>query len=321
MSNFISRPLRRSARIIVGCLIFVAVPAATQAPMPAPYVKPPPPGELVEIGTRRLHVECKGKAGGPIVIFEAGLSQFTAHSTYGAAQDLIAPFARVCIYDRAGLGWSDPVDAARTQQDMVEDLRRMIAAKGLKGPLILVGHSLGGLLSRLYARQYPADVVAMVLVDASPETVTFGPGAAESRKAAVAKIDTALIGAKDGVPVAALPETTPVDVKMAFTPEILRTVKQEYEAIDLLPDEFRKPDGFGTLGERPLVIIRRGKTASPPSDVDVTWRKAQEAMTSLSTRSSLVVAEKAGHVIPYDDPAVVAAAVQQVLHQIRKPRP
>ena len=319
MVNRISRPIWPIARIIACSLVFFTAPGATQAVTPAPYVKPHPPGELVDIGGRRLHVECKGTARGPTVIFEAGLSQFTAHSTYGKAQDLIAPFARVCIYDRAGLGWSDPVAAARTQQDMVDDLRRMIAAKKLKGPLVLVGHSLGGLLSRLYAKQHPADVAGMVLVDASPETITFGPGAAQSRKAAIAKIDAALIGAKDGMPVAALPDTTPADVKMAFTPGILRTVKQEYQAIDLLSDEFRKPAGFGTLGEMPLVIIRRGKVANPPSEVDLSWRKAQEAMTSLSTRSSLVVAEKAGHVIPYDDPAVVANAVQKTLQQIGRP--
>src|SRR5688572_9796579 len=90
-------------------------PGLAQAPAPpVSYVKPAPLGELIDIGGRRLHVECKGQGEGPVVVFEAGLSQFTAHSTYGKAQDLIAPFARVCIYDRAGLGWSDPAPNLRS---------------------------------------------------------------------------------------------------------------------------------------------------------------------------------------------------------------
>ena len=93
----------------------------TPAPPPTPptttsYVRPAAPGQLVDIGGRRLHIECKGSAAGPTVIVEAGLSQFTAHSTYGKAQDLIAGFARVCTYDRAGLGWSDVAPGARTHE-------------------------------------------------------------------------------------------------------------------------------------------------------------------------------------------------------------
>src|SRR5690606_12620891 len=210
---------------------------------------------------RRLHVECTGTGDGPVVIFEAGLSQYTAHSTYGKARDLIAPFARVCLYDRAGLGWSDPAPGARTHHDMVEDLRRLVAARGVQGPIVLVGHSMGGLLARLYARQHPASVAAVVLVDASSEAVTYGPGAAEARRAGIAQIDAGLANAVEGVPVVPMPLETPADVMMAFTPAILRTVKQEYEAIDLVPDDLKQPDGYGTLGNTPLVVIRRGVVA------------------------------------------------------------
>ena len=100
---------------------------------------------------------------------------------------------------------------------------------------------------------------------------------------------------------------------MAFTPEILNTVKQEYEAIDLAPQEFKRVNGYGTLGNTPLVVIRRGQTATPPNTEDREWRTAQETLTQLSTRSTLIVAEKSGHVIPYDEPDVVAKAVQSVL--------
>jgi hypothetical protein len=156
-------------------------------------------------------------------------------------------------------------------------------------------------------------------MDATSESYNFAPGAAEARKGVIAQIDAGLKGAKDGVPVALMPPGTAADVMMAFTPEILRTVKQEYEAIDLLPDELRRPDGYGFLGDKPLAVIRRGLAADPPSDDDRRWRVAQEAMTSLSTRSFLLVAEKSGHVIPYDRPDVVADVVRRILGEINKP--
>lgn len=296
----------------------VAAAATTPAAAPAfaTYVRPAPPGELVDIGGRRLHIACKGSASGPVVIFEAGLSQFTANDTYGKAQDLIAPMARVCTYDRAGLGWSDPAPGARSHQDMVEDLHKLVAAKHFKGPLVLVGHSMGGLLVRLYEKTYPADVAAIVLVDASPESDIFAPGASDARKAMEDKIDAGLKVAKEGVPVVPMPVGTPPAAMLAFTPVVLRTVRQEYAAIDLGPAALHQPGGYGKLGNLPLVVIRRGKTATPPNDDDRAWQAAQEAMAKLSSRGVLMVAENSGHVIPYEQPQIVADAVAGILADI-----
>lgn len=293
-----------------------AGPTSTKAPVPVAYVKPAPPGRLVDIGGRRLHLECKGDRVGPTVIFEAGLSQYTAHSTYGKAQALIAPFARVCTYDRAGLGWSDPVAGVRTHQAMVEDLHKLVADAKLNGPFILVGHSVGGLLTRLYAKQYPDDVAGMVLVDATPEAYLFAPGMAQARNAIIAKIDAGLKDAQDSVPVVAMPAGTSADIVIAFLPQVLHAVRQEYAAIDLAPTGLRRPGGYGTLGDTPLAVIRRGKTANPPGDDDQRWRELQEAMAELSTRSFLVMAENSGHVVPYDEPQVVADAVRRILEDI-----
>jgi pimeloyl-ACP methyl ester carboxylesterase len=294
-------------------------PVAAPAPTPAAYVKPAPPGELVDIGDRRLHLECKGDAQGPIVLFEAGLSQYTAHSTYGKAQDAIASFARVCTYDRAGLGWSDPIAGARTHDDTVDDLRKLVAAARLDRPLVLVGHSMGGLIARLYAKKYPKDIAAIVLVDATPEAYLYGPGAADARKAIIAKIDEGLKAAlSEDAPVVPMPAGTPAEVMMAFTPSILRTLKQEYEAIDRVPEALRGGTGYGMLGDKPLAVIRRGRESNPPSETDLEWRGLQQSLTKLSTRSTLIVAANAGHVIPYDDPQIVADTVRQILNKLAK---
>ena len=171
----------------------LAAETAVTTPTAAPaYAKPAAPGKLVDVGGRKMHVQCKGPAKGPTVIFEAGLSQYTANSTYGKAQELVAANAQVCIYDRAGLGWSDPATGARTHLDMVEDLHRLTRALKLKRPFVLVGHSMGGLIVRLYAQKHPKDVAAMLLIEASPEAYVFAPGNADSRKAIVAQIDQGL---------------------------------------------------------------------------------------------------------------------------------
>ena len=229
--------------------------------------KPAPPGELVDIGGRRLHLSCKGDAAGPTVLFEAGLSQYTASSGYGRAQDLIATFAHACIYDRAGLGWSDKAATLHTQQDMVEDLHALLAAKKLHSPMVLVGHSIGGLLARLYVKTYPGEVDGMVLVDATPESYLHGPGAAEARADIVAKIAEGLKVATPGVPVVPLPGVTDPNIIIAFLPEVMDTLKQEYQAIDLVPTELQQAGGYGTLGDMPLVVIRRDSSTTPPSEV------------------------------------------------------
>lgn len=316
------------ACLISLVLLSAAMPALAQTNAAAPvsakpaatahYVKPLPPGKLVDIGGRHLHIQCKGNANQPTVIFEAGLSQWTAHSTYSKAQDLIAPFARVCVYDRAGLGWSDPVRGARTQQEMIEDLHKLVTAMHFTSPLVLVGHSIGGLLTRRYAKDYPSEVAGMVLVDSSPLDIIYAPDSAQARNAMIAKIDAGLKQAKLGVPVVPMPAGTPAETMMAFTPRILRTVRQEYEAIDLVPAVMKVPEGYGTLGDMPLAVIRRGKTDSPPSMEDKQWRDLQEATADLSTRSFLVVATESGHVIPYEQPAIVASAVRRVLGEIGK---
>lgn len=338
-SGFGGRLLRRAAGILsIAAIASVATaapmaggaPAAAQAhsegqapsaapqpsTAPAGFVRPLAPGRLIDVGGRKLHILCKGTAAGPTVVFEAGLSQFTANSSFSLAQDLIAPFARVCSYDRAGLGWSDPAPQAWTYAGMVGDLHTLLVAAGEPGPYVLVAHSLGGLVARLYAKTYRNDVAGLILLDATSDE-DFDELAAASATT-VPKLDAAIGASRPGLPVIGMPAGTSPEVVMAFTPEILRGVKVEFEALDRLPAEMKRPGGFGTLGDLPLLVVRRGKTEQPPSQDDLRHQKVQENLPNLSTNSALIVAQNSGHTIPLDEPGVVADAVRRMLDALHK---
>ena len=135
--------------------------ASTEAP-----ATPTPSGNRVDIGGRALFISCTG-TGSPTVVLEAGSGN--AADTWVSVQPEVARFTRVCSYDPAGLGQSDPVpNGVRTVQDSVDDLHALLVAADISGPIVLTGHSLGSLIVRLYASQYPDDVAGAVLVDGMP---------------------------------------------------------------------------------------------------------------------------------------------------------
>src|SRR5438094_3050896 len=127
---------------------------------------PPPTGRLVDIGGRRLHIICKG-VGTPTVITESGSSSFSIE--WALVQEQVAPFTRICSYDRAGFAWSDRGPAENTVEETMDDLHRLLRAAGGAPPYVLVGHCIGGMYVRAHQRRYPYEVSRVVLVDATPE--------------------------------------------------------------------------------------------------------------------------------------------------------
>src|SRR5437899_11873712 len=124
----------------------------------------PPPGRLVNIGGRNLHLYCTG-SGGPTVVLEAGGGAYA--TDWALVQPRIGEKTRVCSYDRAGLGWSDPGPADETVEQTVADLHAALSRAGEKGPYILVGASVGGAFIRGYQRSFPRDVGALVFTNSS----------------------------------------------------------------------------------------------------------------------------------------------------------
>jgi len=134
----------------------------------------PPPGRLVDVGGYRMHIYCTGE-GYPAVILDSGLSDSSL--TWYKVQPEVARFVRVCSYDRAGLGWSDPSPHERNSRVFAEELHTLLHHAGIPAPFVLVGHSMGGFDVRMFASLYRAEVAGMVLVDAShPDLYRDSPG-------------------------------------------------------------------------------------------------------------------------------------------------
>jgi len=124
----------------------------------------PLPGKLVDVGGHRLHIYCVGE-GRPTVVLETGALAMSA--LWGWVQPQVAVHTRVCSYDRAGLGWSEPGPAPRDALHISSELHTLLKNSGEAPPYVLVGHSFGGLLVRVYTDQYPEDVAGLLLLDSS----------------------------------------------------------------------------------------------------------------------------------------------------------
>lgn len=130
----------------------------------------PAPGELVDVGGYQLHINCIGE-GSPTIIL--GSSGGSSSASWGLVQPGIVQSTRVCVYDRAGAGWSDRGPTPRDMNQQVRELHVLQARARVGGPFVLVGHSYGGRIARVYAKAYPREVVGMVLVD--PGTLDDDP--------------------------------------------------------------------------------------------------------------------------------------------------
>jgi pimeloyl-ACP methyl ester carboxylesterase len=290
-----------------------------------------PPGRLVDVGGRRLHIHCRGAdRPGPTVVMEAGGGN---PALYGnPVAERVAQFARVCVYDRAGLGWSDPDPRPRDFAAIAADLDRLLQEAQIPGPYILEGASFGGLAVRAYADAYPEKVAGMVLTDAAEEQVVFGAFDAFMRNATRAFRKARIAAALGvvrwlmvrrpeavGLPTGAMSRD---DVEAAAAllsrDSYWTAARLEATAYDLTPPSMRKPGGFGGLGGRPLVVLAHGRPMGRPHEqLEAGWRAGQERLAGLSTRGELRIVEDAGHAISLERPDAVAGAIRDVFDRVR----
>src|SRR5688572_6672126 len=144
----------------------------------------PPPGELVDVGRYRLHLNCTG-SGSPTVVIDSGMGDWSA-SWSSWVQPEVAKTTRVCTYDRAGAGWSESGSRPPTVEQFTKELHTLLQNAGIPGPYVLVGHSLGGFTVRVFVHDYAADVAGVVLIEsmtprqAKPSATDTPPAATRS---------------------------------------------------------------------------------------------------------------------------------------------
>lgn len=122
----------------------------------------PPPGRLVDVGGHRLHIDCRGD-GSPMILLESG-GQLWSSGWRHIHNDLGSDH-RVCAYDRSGLGWSEAGPAPYDAEQAVRELHALLDAAGEERPFVYVGHSLGGMLARVFHHRYPGELAAAVYID------------------------------------------------------------------------------------------------------------------------------------------------------------
>jgi len=315
----------------------------------------PAPGKLIDIGGYRLHLNCTGGKD-PTVVLIAGAGDFSFD--WSLVQPGIAKFARVCSYDRAGFAWSDPGPTPRTMKQEAFELHTLLSAARIKGPYVLVGHSIGGLIARVYANQYSPEVAGIVLIDSTHEdtTLMINGKLAHMRELAQADPVPPVQTMKSSPPRPAVKEDLnqfEFNLKMFGPPKIsapFDKLPTEVQSMrlwflsqpprvaherDFLPEELRdlfaasakKPDQLGNL---PLVILLpKADYGDPPPGIDAAeWKRLNEEkrqqklrFRNLSHDSRLIVAEHSGHHIQLDEPQVVIDAVRLIVDAAREHRP
>jgi pimeloyl-ACP methyl ester carboxylesterase len=244
---------------------------------------PEPVSGLFAAAGARLFIDCRG-TGRRTVVLDSGLGVDSA-STWGLVRPAVARFARVCLYDRAGMGSSPAGPRPRTSQRMVDELRALLRAAGVPPPYVLVGASFGGLNAQLFASEHPREVAGVVLVDGlHPDLdrrieAILGPRASAERRAALARNG-------EGVRFA----------------DILAS-DAEVRAHRAFPDV-------------PLIALKHGVSfdpgGRPDPRVERMWGALQRANAARSPQGRVVRAVQSHHRIAEDDPALVVAAIREV---------
>jgi pimeloyl-ACP methyl ester carboxylesterase len=283
----------------------------------------PPPGKLVEIGGRRLHIFIQGDAPGPTVVIEQGLA--SPSIVWWPLQATIAKFARVCTYDRAGYLWSDPAIAGRNLEDRVADLHSLLMRAQVPAPYIFVAHSLGGLIVRHFAQVHPNLVVGMVLVDSPDEPVIFRESVRASFAQGVRMQGIIRMAARFGllrllgryIPMLMLPDD-PMGYALCVRPQHAAASADDMRAILDASDEIRKPARPGSLGDRPIVLLSHGIPFPPvAAAMEEGWTDGVRRLSDLSTDGEFVVAQRSGHLIHVDEPELVVDSVRRVHAAVR----
>jgi pimeloyl-ACP methyl ester carboxylesterase len=311
------RELRSRARVwllnpVLVILVLLAIGGAyetfRESTAPAVAMR----GQLVDVGPYRLHLECHGSRG-PTVILEPGGGGSAA--SMGVIASGVARDSRVCVYDRAGRGWSDPAASPPDGAQIATDLHTLLERAHVPGPYVLAGHSFGGLYVRTYAARYPDQVAGLVLVDSTaardapvPPPNVGSYSVLRHVSSLVATTSRVGVGWLIGdVGFSDLPPKYRDDARAtSVTAEGMGGVLDEYGVAGRSEAE---AGTLRSLGAKPLIVLTATRNNSPG------WMADQDKMAELSTNSLHRLEPGAAHADFVDDP-VHADAVTRAVHDV-----
>jgi pimeloyl-ACP methyl ester carboxylesterase len=353
MPASLSRLVERTLRVALTFAIVSVVPDLALTQPARRVARPAPPGRMVDLGGYRLHLHCTGR-GTPTVVLIHGFGDFSFN--WSLVQTEVARETRVCSYDRAGQAWSDRGPSPRGLRRITDELHSLLGKSGEPGPYVLVGHSWGGLIPRLYVPEHRREGAGVVLVDASHEDmwmwlngVTLQPRLAPDtlwdrlwvRKRAVAQEQTSVQNAAPDTG-AVPPDTTAPTLHAPF--DRLPKEAQRFQAWaqslppgllggdwnDVREDlrDVKRAGGAGSHAFRgiPVFVLSAGKDDfEDERQASAAVQRSQFILgqlelAKLSTNSRRVVASASGHRIQLEEPDVVVEAVRQVIESVRTGR-
>ena len=296
----------------------------------------PAPGRLIGVGGHQLHFYEKGS--GASVVLESGISASSLN--WRRVQNEVATFARVCSYDRSGLGWSDLCEEPCTPTALAHQLHVLLQAARLPAPYILVGHSFGGLIVRAFASEFRNETAGLVLVDPldpaewnpiteqQQRTIEHGirlarRGALAARLGVVRVCLNLLLAGNRLLPRAAakawsgraaevtdriggqvrkMPEETwPLVACHWKQPKCFEGMARHFEC---LAQSIVESSNFPVLDVPVIMLV--GAQNQHPTDQRAYARR-------ISSTTKAVMAEKSGHWIQLDEPELVVSAIQEML--------
>jgi pimeloyl-ACP methyl ester carboxylesterase len=282
----------------------------------------PAPGQMIDVGGYKLHLYCTGANadGIPTVIMETGLGSIS--STWARVQPEIAKATRVCSYDRAGMGWSDPGPGPRDAQHIAEELHTLLHNAKIPGPYVLVGWSYGGLYVHEYAGHYGDEVVGLVLLDSShPDQWTSTPeGQAQfSSNSKIYAVAPTLV--RLGVmralgllqPDSGLPTPYNEELKASFA----ATKDWDEQSAEFLAsltsaEEVRESELSDSM---PLFVLSATEHGTPPAQEQL-WQRWQNDLALLSTNSIHHIVDGADHASFWRDPETVKVSVAAIVEVV-----